>query len=202
MQIQQLLFSPFEKFGIFKSTITGLSIIILTSILGWFVNIRFDGIIDIHLSEAQLSLLTHLVEGLLIWLIFAVVLFATGSVFSRTKINFLAVLGYQALARWPYLFAPLLFWIFPVQKMYNYLMHQYFGFGEAVAIANFDWVLIILFTILIALLTIWMIVLMYHAYSIACHLKGLRGVVSFIFAIIVSELLSKLILLPLYRYLG
>jgi hypothetical protein len=202
MQIQQLLFSPFEKLGNNKALIIGFVIIILTAIAGWFTNVRFNGIIDIHLSEARLSLIAHLVEALLMWLLFAAVLFATGSIISRTKINLLTILGYQALARWPYLFAPVLFWIFPVQKMYAYFMYQYFGLGEALTVTTFDMVLMVLFSILIVLLTIWMIALMYRAYTISCHVKGVKGVISFIFAIIVAELLSKLFLLPVYSYLG
>jgi len=41
---------------------------------------------------------------------------------------------------------------------------------------------------------IWMITLKYNAYSVSCHLKGSKAIVSFIGALIVAEIISKLVL--------
>lgn len=42
---------------------------------------------------------------------------------------------------------------------------------------------------------VFMVALMYRAYSLCCNLKGLRAAITFIIGLLVAELISKLALL-------
>jgi uncharacterized protein (DUF697 family) len=47
-------------------------------------------------------------------------------------------------------------------------------------------------TLLMLPLLVWMIVLMYKAYSVSCNVRGPKAILSFIAALILAEILSKL----------
>jgi hypothetical protein len=53
----------------------------------------------------------------------------------------------------------------------------------------------IIFALILIPFGIWMIALMYNAYTVSCHLKGARAVISFIVALLVAEIVSKVILI-------
>jgi len=60
---------------------------------------------------------------------------------------------------------------------------------------------LIVFTIICIPFIVWMIALMYNAYSVSCHLKGSRAVVSFIGALLVTEIISQVIFFLLCSHL-
>ena len=47
--------------------------------------------------------------------------------------------------------------------------------------------------------TIWMVVLYYNAYGVSCNLKGIKLIVSFVAGIFIAEILSKLLIIQLYK---
>jgi hypothetical protein len=46
---------------------------------------------------------------------------------------------------------------------------------------------------------VWMVALMYRAYSVSCNIKGARAVITFIVSIVGAEVLSKSSILLLLR---
>ena len=47
-------------------------------------------------------------------------------------------------------------------------------------------------------MTIWMIALMYKAYTVSCNVKGAKVVTTFILSLILAEILSKVLILALF----
>ncbi|MDQ3191921.1 MAG: hypothetical protein M3Q58_10030 [Bacteroidota bacterium] len=63
-------------------------------------------------------------------------------------------------------------------------------------------ILFILFIIISIALLVLMVVLMYKAYSVSCNIKGTKGVVSFIGALLLAEIVSKIVHDFLYKNVG
>jgi len=51
----------------------------------------------------------------------------------------------------------------------------------------------IIFLLICIPFMIWMVALMYNAYTVSCHLKGNKAVVSFIGALVVAEIVSRVL---------
>jgi hypothetical protein len=57
---------------------------------------------------------------------------------------------------------------------------------------NIGW--LILVSIVGIITIVWMVALMYNAYSVSANLKGQKGILSFIAALLISEILSIVLL--------
>lgn len=201
-EFKKTALNPFEKIAGFKALYLGLAAIILTGITGYFANVNFDGVIDMHFLEKELSIASHIIEGFINWLSLSIVLLIAGFIFSKTKFRVIDLFGTQALARWPMLILAILALVTPHKAVTQYLMWKYLGTGEEVAPGTAEIILFILFIIVSIVVIIWTIILMYRAFSISCNIKGTNGVISFIGALILAEIGSKILIDYLYDYVG
>jgi hypothetical protein len=201
-EVKTTLFNPFEKIAGSRALILGLTLMVLSAVGGWYGGINFDGVIDMHITQFNHKLQTHIIEVITVWFLFAAVLFATGTIVSKSRIRIIDVFGTQALARWPFLLMVVITLLFNADKVSQHLMWVYLGIGEPADPSAVDYVLYgfyILFTLIFA---IWAIYLMYKAYSVSCNVKGARGIISFIAALFIAWPLSKYVLMFVYRYSG
>jgi hypothetical protein len=108
------------------------------------------------------------------------------------------LLGAQALARWPTLLIALLFLPRAVARFSNNILKQ-IQQGEPLQFNSPD--AVIFFAVIIAMvpLFIWMIWLMYKSYSVTCKLPIAWAVGTFIPALILAEILSKIAVYQLYK---
>lgn len=189
----QWLFNPFRFVAGYKALFVGVGVIIITSLLGSLSNTHFDGVLDVHIGrEAPLWL--FLAEGLIDWLCMAVVLIIFAYVVSRSSFRLIDVLGTQALARWPYLIAAIALLPPGCQRYTQSLGWKFARIGSEVSCESTDIIFFVLATIIILLTLIWMVALMYRAYSVSCNLKGRKAIATFIAGIIIAEILSKVLL--------
>jgi hypothetical protein len=200
--IKIILFNPFEKIAGFKALLIGLAVIIVSAVAGWYAGVNFDGVIDMHILKKDLKLQTHFIEVIFVWFLFSAVLFAAGTVVSKSKIRLIDVFGTQALARWPFLPAVLITVLFNAEKISQHLMYVYLGLGEPTHPSTLEYVLYGFYILLTLLFLVYTIYLMYKAYSVSCNLTGAKGIFSFIIALIIAEFLSKYLLMFLYLYSG
>lgn len=191
---QRSLFRPFDRISEFRALGVGLSAMLLCGALNCLCHVRFDGAVDVHLSPEPVSAVCLLAEGFIGWLVFAALLFMSGKIFSSSSIRFIDVLGNLALSRWPLIFVSLAALVIPHQEVTRYLMGKYVpelphatlsapGMAQFIAFA--------LLTIIILTSTVWMIILMYRGFSLACNLKGTKGMLVFGITLLVAEVISK-----------
>ena len=199
-----ILFNPFEKIAGFKALTTGVSIIVLTGIAGYFANINFDGVLDAHFLLKELSLASHLAEGIVNWLCLSITLLISGLIFSRTKFRIIDVFGTQAFARWPMLITAILALALPVSPdlISDYILWKTMGVGEEVVPGAAEIIVLTLFIVVSVALSVLMVILMYKAYSVSFNIKNVRGIISFIAALILAEIASKHLLVFVYKYLN
>lgn len=74
--------------------------------------------------------------------------------------------------------------------------------GATPAIGAVDIVLMLIMTGVILVSIVWAVALMYRAYAVSCDTSGAKAIVSFIIALIVAEVLSKLAVYALFHAAG
>jgi len=167
------LFNPFERIAGWQALFIGLVAISFTAIFGKLTRLSFDGVLDIHPGTLGFSA-AFAMQAVNFFVLF-LTMWLAGVCFSKSKLRVVDIAGTMALARAPMLLLTVV------------------CFLPVVPESLFDIPRQIVFTLICIPLAIWMIALMYNAYTVSCHLKGTRAVVSFAGALIVAEMVSKLI---------
>jgi serine/threonine protein kinase len=195
-KLTTLLFDPFAHITGPQTLFIGLVAILLAGFVGSLSNTHFDGVLDTH-TGAPAPLWFFLSEGIVDWLCLGVVLLIFGKLISKTPFRTVDLLGTQALARWPTIFLSLITLPKAFQRFGKYLVEQ-FQRGGQIEFNTAD--AIIFFAVVAATIPFlcWIVWLMYKSYGVSCNLKGGKAVGTFIPAIILAEVLSKL---ALYRLL-
>ena len=172
MKIKWLI-NPFERIAGWQALGIGIVVVALTAIFGKINGVAFDGVIDAHTGPHSfkaafaMQAVNLLALCLCMWL--------AGICFSKSKVRVVDIAGTIALSRTPLLLLSVLCFL-PIAPM-----------------DISDIPRIIIFGLCCVVLGIWMIALMYQAYSVSCNIKGVRAVVSFIGALLVAEIGSKCI---------
>ncbi len=164
---------------------------------GWMAslsNSHFDGILDFHTGRPA-SLWVILSEGIIDWLIMALLVLAAGALVSRSSFRVIDVLGTQALARFPTLFIAPMGLLIVSNEFMAQLRDNPSGIGELAARHTTDYVLFNVILAVTIVMSIWMVYLVYKAFSVSCHVQGARAIVTFIGVIIIGELASKHIMI-------
>ena len=175
----KFLINPFERIAGWQALTIGIAVMALTAVVGKINHVAFDGALDSHPGTFSLSI--SFIMQVVAFISIFLSMWLAGVLFSKAKLRAIDIAGTMALARAPMLlFAVVCFLPIAPASLYD--------------IPN-----LIISNIINIPLLIWMVALMYNAYSVSCHLKGSRAVISFIGAVIVAEILSKLIL---YLLLG
>lgn len=194
------LLKPFDRVAGGPALLTGLIVLLLTAGLAWHNGLQTDGVLDLHF-QTELSLIDLLVQGLINWLVLSVCLLIAGRWLSKTKFRSLDLFGTQALARWPMLLA-VIYLSIPalggrIEALTLRLLEAMPTEPDQV-MASSEYLLDALWLTLISLplmaCVIWMIWLMYHSYALACNLRGQRAFFSFAGALLLAEILSKLLI--------
>lgn len=194
--LAQWLFNPFKFIAGYQALLVGLAAILLTSLLGSLSNTHFDGVLDIH-TGLQAPLWFFLSEGLINWMSLAVPLFFFGLILSRSALRTVDVFGTQALARFPYLISAVAFIPLAYASGGEDLTAKFMESGFS-AIATPALLLTLGLAIIVAIpMIIWMVVLMYRAYTVSCNIRGPKAIVTFIISLIGAEVLSKVAILLL-----
>jgi len=196
----QWLFNPFKFIAGYQALLIGLAAIILTSLLGSLSNTHFDGVLDVH-TGLQSPLWIFLCEGLINWISLAVPLLLLGLIASRSSFRTIDIVGTQALARWPYLVTAIAMLPAANRKVLEYLISQYTQGQTVTSLAPTDIAIFAVAILLTILMLIWMVALMYRAYTVSCNIKGPKAIVTFIIGLIGAEVISKIAILALFRTL-
>ncbi len=196
----QWLFNPFQFIAGFKALFLGLVIILITAFIGSLSQAHFSGVLDMQvdlLNQQPVARWVYFAEVLVDWLCMSAILMIAGFFFSRSSFRIIDVFGTQALARAPYLLGALVVLPAGLKRFTEYLLWQQTRQGTEVTIQSTDILFVILAGIVIIPMIIWMVALMYKAYTVSCNIKGRKAIITFIAGIICAEVLSKIIIIGL-----
>lgn len=187
----KILFNPFEKYSEKTLLIFGISATLLGSLVGYLMNARFDGIIDMHLVQGarfQNILLDNLINTLVLFILF----FAFGKIINP-KTRAIDMLNVSMICRIP-------MYLVALGNIGGYLERATQNIMEGVDLDNLqnmpefellDLLVILIFSILSIGFLIWMIVLFWKGFKTATNTKRTRDIILFIILFIVAEVLSK-----------
>jgi hypothetical protein len=139
------------------------------------------------------------------WISLAVLLLITGRIVSKTAFRSIDLLGTQAFARWPTVLEALAclspgFHRFS-DELTKALVTLIPGQVPQLPPAGPDAVVFGLVTFFMLACTVWMVALMWKSFSHCCNLRGGKAVCTFVIALLLAELLSKVLIGQLFKLL-
>lgn len=187
------LFTPFKFIAGSKALIIGIAILIVLSILGYLGNVHFGGIIgpSIADSSSENPYILHACYQLSAWISMTLIFYITARIVSKSSVRLIDIAGTMAVSQTPFILVALLGLCPDV--------HLHIGnpntanIQELMQAVKDNIVMIATISIISILIMIWSIALKYNAYTVSANIKGVIGGISFTTAIIVCEILSRLI---------
>jgi len=177
------LVSPFEWLPMGHALLVAAVVCGASLLLAWLVGVRFDGAIDMHVSGYSAPWLTPLLDQLVAWPLFALVLWGASRIVAREGrfIDFLAVVG---VARAPLvLMAVVVVVAFPDP---NDLLER--------AMTNPLDPVLLLVVVLAVPFIVWVFVWLYQGFKVASGARGAGLVIGFVTAVVVAEVVAKVAL--------
>lgn len=191
----KLLINPFEKYDTKLLLLAAALLTIAGAIMAYWLNARFDGAIDLHFAPhtTAKTIATDLIIA--IGSLF-LLLFLTGIAINR-KTRFVDILIAVMLARFPLY----------LMTLFNYNNTMYDITGQILNSGNVEQLpdipasgiaLLMAFAVLGLLGLIWFCAMLFNGFRVATNAKGARHVVLFAAAVVLAEILSKMLLYILY----
>ncbi len=184
------LFNPFHFIAGTKALTAGLIVLLLSGAGAWAIAGHFDGVLDFHVGF-QGDWWLPFAEILIDWVVLSVCLWIVARVFIRQPFRAVDLFGTQALARFPTL-GMLLPFFFPPVKQATVAISMGMSPNSPIAFLVLAISVFWVFGMLI-----WMVWLMYQAFSVSCNAKGGRGIALFAAALLTAEVLSKIAIMSI-----
>jgi len=189
-----LLFKPFERTAGIQALALGLTVLLAQSVLAYFLNAQFDGLLNLHFGEPH-TLYTVGLQVLINWLSIALCFYLFALIFKAKNLRLIDVFGTSALAFAPLIVGPLLNGQGYFSKISKAIAEK--PFAAANTIAENNPVFFALSSVLLLLLIVWHVALLYNAFKISTNLKKSKLISGFIlsllFASIISTILTRII---------
>ena len=182
MTIGRWLFNPFIRIAGTRSLVIGLAGIVVAGLLAAGAGIHFDGLLDVHAGD-EVALWVPVVEGLVNWAVFTLLLLLVALLFSKSAVRLVDIAGTQAMARMPLLPVAAICNLPLIQDAFDGLAAALLG-GELEGDAFSGLVAAILVTLTGV---VWMVTLMWKAFSISCNMTGGRAIALFVLAVLLGE---------------
>lgn len=182
MTIGRWLFNPFVRIAGARSLIIGLAGIVVAGLAAAGAGIRFDGLLDVHAGN-EVALWMPVVEGLVNWAVFTLLLVVVALLFSKSAVRLIDVAGTQAMARMPLLLVAAICNLPLIQDAFDRMAAVLLGFelegntltglvaGIVVTVGG----------------VVWMVALMWKAFSVSCNMRGGPAIALFILAVLLGE---------------
>ena len=191
--MKTILFNPFEKYAESKLLIFGILITLIGSYLGYLFQGRFDGVIDLHFVSST-TLSEPFTDNLINIFSLFFFLFILGK-YINNKTRAIDILTPVMIARVP-------FYLLTFSNYQNYIS----GVSEKLIasidiqkmpadlnIATSDLIITLLFAGVSILFLIWFVILLFNGFKVATNSRGIKNNLLFAGAIILAEILSKII---------
>ena len=179
--------NPFKYLPLRQAWCWGVVALILTSIFCWQVGLRMTSITQVNFAGDRLWAAT--VRQLIVWVLFAAILYLVGIIASSSKVRFVDVASFNLFARIPMDLTLLLFAI-PSVRSVTALASE----GNINAVMQHIEIMTII-GIVSALMSVWYFFWTYKAFAEATNVKNTKGVLLFIASFVVCYVASGYVLL-------
>lgn len=191
--MKTVLFNPFEKYTENRLLVLGILITLIGSYLGYLFHGRFDGVIDLHFVPS-ITLFEPLIDNLINIFSLFLFLFVLGK-YINPKTRLIDILTPVMIARLP-------FYLLTFSNYQNYISGvtekliasiDFQNTPTDLNIATSDLVITLLFSGISILFLVWFIILLFNGFKVATNSRGIKNNLLFAGAIILAEILSKII---------
>lgn len=199
--MKTLLLKPFEKYSEKTLLILGISLTLLGSLLGFYFNARFDGVLDLHFGK-NISLQEPFFDNLINVFSLAILLFFLAK-YLNGKTRFVDILTTVMIARTPLYLLSLINISGSMSKMSERFLsiidpentnNQTVDIQKITEITMENSFLLAISSIASILCLIWFVALLYNGFKTASHSKGSKPIVLFSIALLLAEILSKVLI--------
>ena len=192
------LLNPFRYLAMRQIGCWGVAMMIMTAIYCWLLPLKMTSLTQVAIVLEQPRLWQSTVEQLAVWLIFTIVLFIIGKLFSTSQVRLQDVAAYNLFACLPF-DVMLLMYTVPEVKSVMFKMQL---LGEAIVSgANPDlsavtqYMSTILLVSLVSLLfSVWYFYWSYKGFAEATNIRNGKGVALFIVGFLIAYVASGYLL--------
>lgn len=180
------ILNPFPSLPLRQALCWGIVALILSAIFCWQVRLRVTTLTQVNYAGGSLASAT--LQQVVVWLLFAVVLYVAALIFSREKVSFVDVAAYNLFARIPFDAMLLIFAIPMVRSVTGLVM------DGSMATASEYATTLLLVGVVSMLFAAWYFYWSYKAFAKASSLRNGRGVGLFIACYIICYILSGFVM--------
>lgn len=192
------LLNPFRYLAMRQIGCWGVAMMIMTAIYCWLLPLKMTSLTQVAIVLEQPRLWQSTVEQLAVWLIFTIVLFIIGKLFSTSQVRLQDVAAYNLFARLPF-DVMLLMYTVPEVKSVMFKMQL---LGEAIVSgtnpdlsAVTQYMSTILLVSLVSLLfSVWYFYWSYKGFAEATNIRNGKGVALFIVGFLIAYVASGYLL--------
>lgn len=191
--MKTVLFNPFEKYTENRLLIFGIFITLVGSYLGYLFQGRFDGVIDLHFVPST-TLFEPLMDNLINIVSLFILLFILGK-YINPKTRIIDILTTVMVARVP-------FYLLTFSNYQNFTSDitekliasiDFQNPQSGLNLTAYEMVLFVITTLAALSCLVWFVVLLFNGFKIATNSRGIKNNLLFAGAIILAEILSKII---------
>jgi hypothetical protein len=186
-----ILLNPFTKFSEKQLFVFGLLTLVIGGYLATLFGVTFDGIIDVHLWPDN-TFLQSLKENAITILLLTILLFALGKMIN-SKTRLIDILNANLIFRLPFFLMAALMTIPAVKSIEESLVKNAQNMA-GFSLNTIDVIVLLCLTGAIIALLIYAIALLYNGFKTATNSKQASHKVYFGIALLIAEILSKIIL--------
>jgi hypothetical protein len=190
--MKTLLFNPFKRYSELQLLAFGLITAIVGVVCASLTNTHFDGVLDTHFGK-DVSLKTAALQSIINSISIILVFYPVGK-WINSKTRLIDIFNISLIVKIPaYFMMPLNInnWAYLKTEPLLEAVSDPFALQFTPEMILF----LALSSILAILIFVWLIVLLYNGFKVATNLKGTKHIIMFIIAIIVSEIVSKVLLM-------
>ena len=184
----KLLWNPFSRIAGWQAFAIGLVIFVITTAVGKYANLAFDGAIDAHGGGDAFTMTQAFLLAGISLLSVVVVMYLLAFALTR-QFRFIDILGTMTFARFP-------FFIMAIAAFYTKFPSTDEIINNPLSIMSN--ISLIIFGIISIPVGIWVIALMYNAFKVSTGAKGPKLIAIFITGLILAEIISKVFIHYIY----
>jgi hypothetical protein len=189
----KLLFNPFERYSEKQLVFVGIISTIVGSLMSIFFNSRFDGILDLHFVE-KIKIHEPIIDLLIDLFCLVLILFLIGR-YINIKTRIIDIISATLISKIPFYFLlfqnidGILFRI--TDKLTKSLLTKNYSLET---ITTIEMAYLVFSGIIGLALIIWSITLLFNGFKTATNAKNTKSILLFIVAVILSEVVSKILI--------
>ncbi|WP_170264952.1 hypothetical protein [Salibacter halophilus] len=182
------LLRPFDFIAGQTAVISGIIFAILGGVLAHYLSIHFNGLFNLKYIQPQTFPFSQIAESVFVVLVLATIEFLIVRLFFKRPTRWIDYFGTSLLARIPIYIMAGLFPAFGLSEEYFVnMLNELSTNGQIPDTSN-----LLIFSLISLPLLVYSVYLYYHAFAVSGGIKGAKAVISFIAAIILSEIIIYL----------